>query len=37
MVNGCKEVKNISKYITTKDNNNSGVAEMVKKIIRGDM
>lgn len=37
MSNGCKEIKKISKFITTKDNNNSGVTEMVKKIIRGDI
>ena len=37
MCNGCDKVKNISKYITTEDNNNSGVAKMVKKIIRGDI
>jgi len=37
MCNGDDSVKNIARYVTTRDNNSSGVAEMVKKIVRGDI
>lgn len=34
MQNGKQKVKQIAKYVTTKDNNNSGVAEAIYKFIK---
>jgi hypothetical protein len=35
MVNGTEEVKAAANYITVRDNNHSGVAEVIQKFILG--